>query len=58
MVDLLGQRDELLRVVEGAFPVGIHVRGNEITVSGDPVEVERVGRLFEELVLLLERGHT
>jgi phosphate starvation-inducible protein PhoH and related proteins len=58
MVSLLGQRDELLRLVESAFPVSIHVRGNEITVSGELTEAERVGRLFEELVLLLEQGHT
>ncbi len=58
MVNLLGQRDELLRLVEGAFPVGILVRGNEITVTGEAVEADRVGRLFEELVLLLEAGHT
>ncbi|MGH9039025.1 MAG: PhoH family protein [Acidimicrobiia bacterium] len=58
MVNLLGQRDELLRLVEDAFPVGIHVRGNEITVTGEMVEADRVGRLFEELVLLLEAGHT
>ena len=58
MVSLLGQRDELLRLVESAFPVSIHVRGNEITVSGDAAEADRVGRLFEELVLLLEGGHT
>ena len=57
MVNLLGQRDELLRLVEGAFPVSIHVRGNEITVTGETTEAERVGRLFEELVLLLEAGH-
>jgi phosphate starvation-inducible PhoH-like protein len=57
MVGLLGQRDELLRMVEDAFPVSIHVRGNEITVTGDEVEADRVGRLFEELVVLLERGH-
>jgi len=58
MVDLLGQRDELLKIVEAAFPVTIHVRGNEITVTGEPDDAERVGRLFEELVLLLERGQT
>jgi phosphate starvation-inducible PhoH-like protein len=57
MVGLLGQRDELLRIVENAFPVSIHVRGNEITVTGDEVETERVGRLFEELVVLLQLGH-
>jgi phosphate starvation-inducible protein PhoH and related proteins len=57
MVKLLGHRDELLKLVEEAFPVTIHVRGNEITVTGDPDDAERVGRLFEELVMLLERGH-
>ena len=56
MVGLLGQRDELLRTVEAAFDdTRIHVRGNEITVEGP--EAERVGRLFEELVSLLEQGH-
>jgi phosphate starvation-inducible protein PhoH and related proteins len=57
MVGLLGQRDELLRIIEGAFPVDILVRGNEITVTGEPADADRVGRLFEELVVLLEQGH-
>ena len=35
MVTLLGPRDELLRIIERAFPqLDIHVRGNEITVTG------------------------
>jgi phosphate starvation-inducible PhoH-like protein len=55
MVGLLGQRDELLRLVEQAFGgVDIHVRGNEISVTGEGAET--VGRLFEELVTLLEAG--
>jgi phosphate starvation-inducible protein PhoH and related proteins len=58
MVGLLGQRDELLRLVEASFPVEIHVRGNEITVTGADVDAERVGRLFEEMVILLEQGHS
>ncbi len=57
MVGLLGQRDELLRLIEDAFPVHILVRGNEITVSGDAKDSETVAQLFEELVVLLERGH-
>ena len=57
MVSLLGTQDELLRLVEKAFPgAAIHVRGNEIALAGDPDDVERVARLFEELVLLLDRG--
>ncbi|MFZ4585391.1 MAG: PhoH family protein [Acidimicrobiia bacterium] len=57
MVGLLGQRDELLRLIEEAFPVSIHVRGNEITVAGAESDSERVAKLFEDLVALLESGH-
>ncbi len=56
MTDLLGARDELLDVVEDAFPgAAIVVRGNEISVTGSGSE--RVGRVFRELVLVLEQGH-
>jgi phosphate starvation-inducible protein PhoH and related proteins len=57
MVALLGQRDELLKLVEAAFDSQIVVRGNEISISGPEEEVERVGVLFEELISILERGH-
>ncbi len=57
MVDLLGEHDDLLRRIEAAFPVTILVRGNEITVTGDAESANRVGRLFEELVVLVEQGH-
>ena len=55
MVELLGHRDQLLRLVEEAFgDTEILVRGNEISISGE--EADRVGRLFDELVVLLGRG--
>ena len=57
MVALLGQRDELLKLVEAAFDSEIVVRGNEITISGPDHEAERIGLLFEELLALLGRGH-
>ncbi len=56
MVSLLGSRDELLRVIEGAFKADVHVRGNEITVTGSPDESGTVVRLFEELVEVLRSG--
>jgi phosphate starvation-inducible PhoH-like protein len=56
MVALLGSSDELLRLIERSFSCDIHVRGNEITLAGDPVEVAAAGRLFAELMTLLERG--
>ena len=52
---LLGEHDANLRRIEEAFPDSqIHVRGNEVSVSG--IEADTVARLFEELVVLLERG--
>ena len=53
--ELLGERDELLRAVEGAFEgCEISVRGNELRMVGG--EAALVGHLFDELLLLLESG--
>ena len=55
MPGLVGQRDELLRQVEGAFPgAAINVRGNEITIDGDNAETVR--QVFDEMVLILGQG--
>jgi phosphate starvation-inducible protein PhoH and related proteins len=55
MVGLLGQNDELLRLVEQAFADSlVLVRGNEITVEGPAAS--QVGRLFDELVALVRAG--
>ena len=56
MVSLLGSGDELLHVIEQAFGADIHVRGNEITVTGEPAENTLVTALFEELIALLDSG--
>jgi phosphate starvation-inducible PhoH-like protein len=56
MVSLLGSRDELLQVVERFFDADIHVRGNEITITGDAAETALVAQLFEELTALLAGG--
>ncbi len=57
MVNLLGSRDELLKLVEGAFDVEILVRGNDVTVTGPEAETGRVVHLFGELLRLMDRGH-
>ncbi|CUU53830.1 phosphate starvation-inducible protein PhoH [Parafrankia irregularis] len=56
MVSLLGHQDQLLRAVEKAFSSDIHVRGNEITITGDPAENELAAKLFSELIALLDAG--
>jgi phosphate starvation-inducible PhoH-like protein len=58
MVSLLGTRDELLKLIEAAFESTVFVRGNEITISGEQRDTERVARLFEEMISLLEQGNS
>ena len=57
MVSLLGPRDELLRVLERAFArTDVHVRGNEITVTGSAGEVALVERLVDQMLAVLRAG--
>lgn len=58
MVDLLGHRDELLKVIEEEFATEILVRGNEITISGSAQETEAVATIFRELLEVLATGET
>jgi phosphate starvation-inducible PhoH-like protein len=57
MVSLLGAQDEVLRTIERAFPrADVHVRGNEITISGQHGDVALVERLVDELLAVLASG--
>jgi phosphate starvation-inducible PhoH-like protein len=58
MVNLLGTGDEILRLVEGILASDVHVRGNEITITGAPAENATAERLFAELIELIEKGET
>ena len=39
MVSLLGPRDEHLAQMEKAFDADVHVRGNRVTLHGEPAEI-------------------
>jgi phosphate starvation-inducible PhoH-like protein len=57
MVDLLGERDHYLRIVESAFPeVRIVARGNELDLTGDGADMART--VFEELLILVQEGES
>src|SRR4051794_38822826 len=58
MVNLLGAKDEILRLIERTLSSDVHVRGNEITITGDPAENATAERLFSELIELIEKGET
>ncbi|MGH3670736.1 MAG: PhoH family protein [Pseudonocardiaceae bacterium] len=56
VLSLLGSRDENLKVIEGLLAADVHVRGNEVTLSGAPAEVAFAERAFGELIVLARRG--
>jgi phosphate starvation-inducible protein PhoH and related proteins len=56
VLTLLGSRDENLRVAEELLDADIHVRGNEMTLSGSPSDVAFAERVFAELVVLAGKG--
>jgi phosphate starvation-inducible PhoH-like protein len=57
MVRLLGPQDRLLSTIEKRYPaVQLHVRGNEVTLFGDSVQVEQATHLVEELLEMVKNG--
>jgi phosphate starvation-inducible protein PhoH and related proteins len=56
MVALLGPGDEHLALIEKTLAADIHVRGNEITLTGDPGEVALAERMLDELVTIVRTG--
>jgi len=56
MVSLLGPGDEHLALFERAFAADVHVRGNQITLTGEPAEIALAERLLDELVTIIRTG--
>ncbi len=56
MVSLLGPGDEHLRLMEKAFGADIHVRGNQVTLAGEPAEVALAERVLDEVVTIIRTG--
>ena len=57
MVRLLGPQDRFLATIESYYPrVDVLVRGNQISLSGDPEQVQAARTLVEELVNMVRNG--
>ena len=57
MPALVCSSDEYLRTIENSFPrINLHVRGNEINLSGPADEVKLANQLFSELITVLRTG--
>lgn len=57
MVELLGERDSYLRLVEDAFPdARIVARGNEVDITGPEHVTSVVKTVLDELLILVQEG--
>ncbi|WP_414711157.1 PhoH family protein [Pseudonocardia sp.] len=56
LLALLGSRDENLRTAEDLLVADVHVRGNELTLTGSSADVAFAERVFAELITLASRG--
>nr|WP_090343255.1 PhoH family protein [Mycolicibacterium malmesburyense]CRL74195.1 phosphate starvation-inducible protein PhoH [Mycolicibacterium malmesburyense] len=56
VVGLLGSADENLRALERVLAADIHVRGNALTLSGEPADVALAERVISELIVIVAAG--
>ena len=54
---LAGQQNAHLKIIERQLDVQVHLRGNQLTISGDRADVEIGERLLHELADLVQGGY-
>ena len=52
----MGPADSLLRRIEAATDASVTVRGNQVGITGDPVETNRIVSVFSQLIQLVSHG--
>jgi phosphate starvation-inducible protein PhoH and related proteins len=55
--ELAGAEDAVLRSLEGRLDAKVYLRGNVLTLEGEPEELQSAESMVDELVELIERGH-
>ena len=53
---LMGPADSLLRRIEAATDATITARGNQVGITGEPAEANRIVSVFSKLIQLVSRG--
>jgi phosphate starvation-inducible PhoH-like protein len=56
MVGILGPGDDFLRVMERQLGADIHVRGNEVTLTGEPSAVAHGQAVLGDIIAILRTG--
>ena len=56
MALVVGEADEMLHLMEGAFDARITVRGDTVALTGDPIEVQQLTALLTDLFRMASQG--
>ena len=56
MLSLIGLNDTNLRIIENRFDSNITVRGDTISIQGDPQQNEQIEKVFKELAFILNKN--
>ncbi len=55
--ELAGSEDTVLRALRGRLDADLHLRGNVLTLEGEPDDVAQAAVVVDEMVELIEQGH-
>src|SRR5215204_1806886 len=55
--ELAGSEDSVLRALRGRLDADLHLRGNVLTLEGEPDDVAAAATVVDEMVELIEHGH-
>lgn len=55
--DLAGERNTHLKIIEKQLDVRLHVRGTQVTITGEKAHVTLAERVLDELEALLHKGY-
>jgi phosphate starvation-inducible PhoH-like protein len=55
--ELAGSEDAVLRELRGHLDCDLHLRGNVLTLDGEPADLQAAATVVDELVELIEQGH-
>ncbi|MGA9491138.1 MAG: PhoH family protein [Mycobacterium sp.] len=58
VMGLLGSADENLRALERILAADLHVRGNAVTLTGEPADVALAERVLSELIAIVAGGQS
>jgi len=56
IVALLGINDVNLNLIESRFKTSIILRGNEISLIGDEIEIDKIEKIFDEMKYVLKKN--